>query len=80
MVGHHPHVVQPVERYRDGLILYSLGNLVFDQRRKETQEGLVAEVVFLGATPLRYKLIPVDIVDTVPRVSATRPVVEEAFG
>ena len=29
VVGHHPHVVHPVERYRDGLIAYSLGNYVF---------------------------------------------------
>jgi poly-gamma-glutamate synthesis protein (capsule biosynthesis protein) len=30
VIGHHPHVLQPLERYRDGLILYSLGNFVFD--------------------------------------------------
>ncbi len=30
VVAHHPHVVQGLERYRDGLIAYSLGNLVFD--------------------------------------------------
>ena len=29
VVGHHPHVVHPVERYRNGLIAYSLGNYVF---------------------------------------------------
>jgi poly-gamma-glutamate capsule biosynthesis protein CapA/YwtB (metallophosphatase superfamily) len=79
VVGHHPHVVQPVERYRDGLICYSLGNLVFDQQRKETKEGLVAEVVFLGIEPLRFRLIPIDIIDTVPRVSARRAVEERAF-
>lgn len=79
VAGHHPHVVQPVERYRHGIIFYSLGNLVFDQRRKETQEGLVAEVAFLGPMPVRYKLIPVDIVDTVPRVSAVRPSEEHGF-
>ena len=27
--GHHPHVVQGVERYRNGLIMYSLGNFLF---------------------------------------------------
>ncbi len=26
VIGHHPHVVQGIERYGDGLILYSLGN------------------------------------------------------
>ncbi len=27
--GHHPHVLQPVEEYKDGLIFYSLGNFSF---------------------------------------------------
>lgn len=30
VVGAHPHVIQPVERYRDGIVAYSLGNFVFD--------------------------------------------------
>ena len=30
IVGHHPHVVRPVERYARGLICYSLGNFVTD--------------------------------------------------
>jgi hypothetical protein len=29
VVGHHPHVVHPIERHRNGLIAYSLGNYVF---------------------------------------------------
>jgi poly-gamma-glutamate capsule biosynthesis protein CapA/YwtB (metallophosphatase superfamily) len=38
VLGHHPHVLQPVERYHDGVIAYSLGNLVFDQRRQDGRE------------------------------------------
>ena len=30
IVGHHPHVLRPVESYRGGVIAYSLGNLVSD--------------------------------------------------
>ena len=30
VLGHHPHVLQGWERYRGGVIAYSLGNLVFD--------------------------------------------------
>ncbi len=30
VLGSHPHVLQGIERYRGGLIVYSLGNLVFD--------------------------------------------------
>lgn len=30
VIGHHPHVLQGIETYNGGLILYSLGNFVFD--------------------------------------------------
>jgi poly-gamma-glutamate synthesis protein (capsule biosynthesis protein) len=30
VLGHHPHTLQGWERYGDGLIVYSLGNFVFD--------------------------------------------------
>lgn len=30
VLGAHPHVLQPVEHYQNGLIVYSLGNFVFD--------------------------------------------------
>ena len=71
VVGHHPHVVQPWERYRNGVIYYSLGNLVFDQfQRAETQRGALGQVVFAGHNLERAEMIPVNIVKTVPRVAA----------
>ena len=46
VVGHHPHVVQPVEQYNRGWIAYSLGNFVFDQGfSPETTQGLLLEVI-----------------------------------
>lgn len=30
VICHHPHVLQAIERYKDGLIAYSLGNFLFD--------------------------------------------------
>lgn len=45
VVGHHPHVAQDVEEYKKGLIIYSLGNFIFDQYfSPETMSGLYAEV------------------------------------
>ena len=47
VVGHHPHVVEPTEEYKNGLIVYSLGNFIFDQRfSKETMEGGLLELRF----------------------------------
>jgi poly-gamma-glutamate synthesis protein (capsule biosynthesis protein) len=39
IAGNHPHVVQRSEAYHDGIIFYSLGNLVFDQEPLETRSG-----------------------------------------
>ena len=35
VIGTHPHVVQPVERYRGVWIFYSLGNFLFDQTQPD---------------------------------------------
>ena len=73
VVGHHPHVTQPVEAYGKGVIFYSLGNLAFDQfQRKETQRGYLADVRFVGKRLAGYGVIPVDIVRTAPRVAVTK--------
>lgn len=72
VVGHHPHVVQPWENYRDGVIFYSLGNLVFDQfQRVETQHGQLAEVVFEGATLQSATPLAIDLIRSVPRLAAS---------
>jgi poly-gamma-glutamate capsule biosynthesis protein CapA/YwtB (metallophosphatase superfamily) len=44
IVGSHPHVVQPLEPYRDRWIAYSLGNFVFDQKNPSTHRGLMLKV------------------------------------
>ncbi len=45
IIGHHPHTIQPIEFYKNKLILYSLGNFIFDQNfSKRTQTGLVVNV------------------------------------
>lgn len=35
VIGHHPHVIQPVEIYRGRPIAYSLGNFLFDSWKPE---------------------------------------------
>ncbi|OGY42229.1 MAG: AmmeMemoRadiSam system protein B [Candidatus Buchananbacteria bacterium RBG_13_39_9] len=41
IIGHHPHVVQNIEKYKNKSIFYSLGNFIFDQYfSAATQQGL----------------------------------------
>ncbi len=45
VIGHHPHVIQKHERYKNGWIFYSLGNFVFDQGfSEETMLGSAVKV------------------------------------
>lgn len=59
VIGHHPHVVQDIQQYKDALIFYSLGNFIFDQYfSNDVQEGLWLELSFENDTP-QYQLKPV---------------------
>lgn len=45
VIGSHPHVTQDIEKYKEGLIIYSLGNFIFDQYfSEETMQGWLLEV------------------------------------
>ncbi len=64
VVGTHPHWPQKVETYQGKTIIYSLGNLVFDQMwSKETGIGLVAKVYFNEKELTNIEYIPIVIKD-----------------
>ena len=46
IIGHHPHVLQGIEFYRGGLIAYSLGNFVFDQKHGDTRKGMFLNIIY----------------------------------
>lgn len=71
VIGHHPHVVQPEENYKRGVIFYSLGNFVFDQyQRTLTQHGELVEVSFVGQGILSTHVMPVQITPTGPELES----------
>lgn len=41
LLGHHAHVVQPVEPLAGGYVAYGLGNLLSNQTRRLTRDGVV---------------------------------------
>ncbi|MFH2105616.1 MAG: CapA family protein [Parcubacteria group bacterium] len=62
IIGHHPHVVQITEEYNDKYIIYSLGNLVFDQMwSEETREGVIARCQFQDTNVKSIEFVPVKI-------------------
>lgn len=66
IIGHHPHVVQGLEIYKEKVIFYSLGNFVFDQYfSKDVEEGLLVDVM-LREDEVTYQLIPIESMRSQP--------------
>ena len=64
VIGTHPHVVQPVEVYKNKIIAYSLGNFVFDQMQSdETREGYMLQIYLSGKDLTGFKVFPYKIYD-----------------
>jgi len=64
VIGHHPHVIQGVEAYKDGLICYSLGNFIFDQRGKRSRRGLILRCDIGKSGVQKAEILPVIIDST----------------
>jgi poly-gamma-glutamate synthesis protein (capsule biosynthesis protein) len=62
VIGHHPHVLQPVERFKTGIIAYSLGNLLFGGNSRSSYDTAMLEVRIDGET-MEYSVIPVRVKD-----------------
>ncbi len=59
ILGHHPHYPQGIERYKDGLIVYSLGNFIWDQNLVgHTNSSYLAEISILKDSIQSVKVIP----------------------
>lgn len=67
VVGHHPHVLQPVVRYRGAVIAYSLGNFVFSSGSPATRTTMLLRVGVLPYGGMVVSRIPV-------RIEGVRPV------
>jgi hypothetical protein len=71
ILGHHPHVLQPVEEYKGALIAYSLGNFVFDQRwGYDVQTGGILDIQLSPGKQI-WKLHLTEINDSFQPVEAS---------
>jgi poly-gamma-glutamate capsule biosynthesis protein CapA/YwtB (metallophosphatase superfamily) len=63
VIGHHPHVLQGVERYRRGLILYSLGNFAFGSTSRHADTSIIARITLDGAVK-EVELLPLNVLNS----------------
>jgi poly-gamma-glutamate synthesis protein (capsule biosynthesis protein) len=63
ILGSHPHVVRPVERYRGHYIVYSMGNFISGQSKGMTDLGIMVQAKIVkgasGTAAAKLKVLPV---------------------
>jgi len=60
VIGHHPHILQGVEKYKRGIIFYSLGNFAFAHKSRIADRTLLVRLRFDG-DKRTAELLPVNI-------------------
>lgn len=73
--GHHPHVFQPIEIYKNKPIYYSLGNFIFDQNWSyETSHSQIVRLTLSKTEILKSQSFPIVIQENVrPELDQTLP-------
>ena len=77
VIGHHPHVVQPIEFIGKTMVIYSLGNFISAQRGFARLTGLMSSVdvvktTFQGKTELKLENPKVEFVYTKSVISGNQ--------
>lgn len=67
VVGHHPHVLQGAEIYKDRPIIYSLGNFIFGGNSRKNYDTAVLNVA-LNGRKMKVEFLPVEVRDYQPQV------------
>ena len=61
VLGHHPHILQGVERYKEGVILYSLGNFAFGSYSAQATRSAIALLTFRDKRLSELRLLPINV-------------------
>lgn len=61
VIGHHPHILQGIEHYKDGLILYSMGNFTFGSYSTHSTGSAIAQLHFRNGHLQQLQMIPINV-------------------
>jgi len=59
ILGHHPHVPQGIEIYKNRPIFYSFGNLIFKYNRKSWQDNFLAGIYIQKNQVKKIEILPI---------------------
>lgn len=58
VLGHHPHVLQGFEYYKNGIIIYSMGNFLFDMIWDEKFKNSAIFIFEIDDKKIQFKMFP----------------------
>lgn len=61
VIGSHPHILQGIEHYKNGIILYSMGNFTFGSYSPHSTRSAIAQLYFSNGRLREVKMIPIDV-------------------
>jgi poly-gamma-glutamate synthesis protein (capsule biosynthesis protein) len=61
VLGHHPHILQGVEQYKHGVILYSLGNFAFGSYSNTATRSAIALLTFRDRQWRELRMVPLNV-------------------
>ncbi len=81
VIGAHPHVLQRMEYYGDGLILYSLGNFVFPGMfvKEYAEDSAIARFGLVNGELKYLEFVPVRLENTIVRISDDPEILDRFF-
>jgi poly-gamma-glutamate capsule biosynthesis protein CapA/YwtB (metallophosphatase superfamily) len=59
VIGHHPHIPQGVEKYKNGIIIYSLGNFLFGSRNQYLNHNIAVMLHYENQELVFCEIIPI---------------------
>lgn len=59
VIGHHPHIPQGIQKYKNGIIFYSLGNFIFGSRNQYLNHNIAALLHFRNNKLVLCEIIPI---------------------
>lgn len=62
IIGHHPHVLQGIERYGKGIVFYSLGNFTFASKSAAADQSVIIRLR-LDDTRREAEILPLDVLN-----------------
>ncbi len=64
VIGHHAHVVQPVDVVNDTPVIYGLGNLLSNMHQPERRDGVLVRVIFEVERGVEPTLVGIEALPT----------------